>query len=50
MVGHYGTKGPKLEIRTLGWINVRELTLFLGLIYSATACARLAIHLLEWPL
>ena len=48
--GHYEKKGPSLEIRRLGWINVRELTLFLGLTYSAAACARLAIVLLDWPL
>ena len=46
----YGTNGRSSDIRTLGWINIRELTLFLGLTYSAAACARLAIVLLDWPL
>ena len=48
--GPYEKNGPRLEIRTLGWINVRELTLFLGLTYSAAACARLAIVILDWQL
>lgn len=33
----------------MGWLNVRELTLFLGLTYSAAAFARLAIFLIHWP-
>jgi hypothetical protein len=50
MPPHYAKKGSSLELRPLAWINVRELTLFLGLTHSAAACARLAIALLDWPL
>lgn len=44
----YGRKEQHMEFNTLSWINLSELTLFLCLTYSAIACTRLGIMLMDW--
>ncbi len=44
----YGRKEQRMEYSVLSWLNLYELTLFLCLTYSAIACTRLGIFLMNW--
>ncbi len=48
MEPHYRNKGPAPDLRPLAWINVRELTIFLSITYSAAAFARVALIFIHW--
>lgn len=46
MKPHYGRK--KIEFNTVGWLNLSELGLFLGITYSVIGGTHLAIMLMHW--
>ncbi len=46
MKPHYGRK--EVEFNTVGWLNLSELGLFLGITYSVIGGTHLAIMLMHW--
>ncbi len=47
MKPHYGRK--EVEMNTLGWLNLSELGLFLGITYAVIGGTHLAIMFMHWP-
>ena len=46
MKPHYGRK--EVEMNTLGWLNLSELGLFLGITYAVIGGTHLAIMMMHW--
>jgi hypothetical protein len=46
MEPHYGHKERVFE--TVGWVDIREMTVFLGILYTSIGCTHLAIIFLNW--
>lgn len=47
MKPHYGRKGD-VHYSSFGWIDLGELAIFLGIMYTTIGCTHLAIMLMDW--
>lgn len=46
MKPHYGRN--EVHFSTFGWIDIGELAIFLGILYTTIGCTHLAIMLMDW--